>query len=214
MNYSSKEYEFLGRQVAAGKYIGRSACLLMALVTLLLGGIIGYALAPAGNTGEVKVALDAQGGNTGPAGAGGNGLSQEQFNRIIEATNATMADPGNAGAWVQLGNLYYGAGDPPKSIAAYEKALALQPDVPDVLVDCGVMYRELKDYSKALEYFGKALKINPDHQIAMFNTGVVLHYDLQDPAGLEPWRKLAAINPLFKAPNGSVITDLVKGHGQ
>ena len=208
MNYSSKDYEFLGRQVAAGKYIGRSACALAMLVALLVGGITGYSLAPGGTGGEVKVPLDASGGQ------GGQGFSQDQFNKIMEATTATLANPENVEAWVHLGNLYYGAGDPAKSINAYEKALALKPQMPDVLVDCGVMYREQKNYSKALEYFEKALKIDPAHQIAMFNTGVVLHYDLQDPKGLDPWRKLAGINPQFKAPNGTVITDLLSGHGQ
>ena len=208
MNYSSKDYEFLGRQVAAGKYIGRSACVLAMLVALLLGGIAGYSLAPGSNSGEVKVPLSA------PGGQGGQGFSQDQFNKIMEATNATLANPDNVEAWVHLGNLYYGAGDPVKSINAYEKALALKPEMPNVLVDCGVMYREQKNFSKALEYFEKALKIDPAHQIAMFNTGVVLHYDLQDPKGLDPWRKLAGINPQFKAPNGTVITDLLSGHGQ
>ena len=205
MNYSSKDYEFLGRQVAAGKYVGRSACVLAVLAALMFGGIVGYSIAPDGNSGEVKVPLEAP---------GGSGFSQDQFNKIIEATNATMNNPDDVDAWVHLGNLYYGAGDPAKSINAYEKALALKPEMPNVLVDCGVMYREQKNYAKALENFEKALTMDPGHQIAMFNTGVVLHYDLQDPNGLEPWRKLADINPQFKAPNGTVITDLLTGHAQ
>lgn len=211
MQYSPKDFEFLGRQVAAGHYVTRSLCIMAVLFALLSGGIIGYMLAPSDN-GEVKVPLDSASNAMG----GSNQApfeNRELFEAIIAATQRTQANPTDAEAWAHLGNLYFDASDFNKSIEAYEKSLAIKPNVPDVLVDCGVMYRAVQNFNKALEYFDKALSIDSKHQFALFNAGVVLHNDLKkDAEGIARWRALVAINPQFKTPDGTLLADLVRDH--
>ena len=92
-------------------------------------------------------------------------------------------NPADAEAWIRLGNAYFDSDQYEKSIRAYEKALALKPDNPDVLTDMGVMYRLSGQPHKALEAFNKAMAVNPKHEISRLNKGIVLMYDLKDEKG-------------------------------
>jgi tetratricopeptide (TPR) repeat protein len=120
-------------------------------------------------------------------------------------------DPSNSKAWEHLGNLYFDAGEPAKAVNAYNKALVLNPDNADVLVDCGVMYRELKEFDKALEYFNKALTLDPGHEHALFNSGVVRYFDLQknDEAHAKRREELR-INPEARMPSKERLSDMVE----
>jgi lipoprotein NlpI len=59
--------------------------------------------------------------------------------------------------------------------------------------------------------FDKAIEVDPRHEHAHFNKGIVLYYDVgfQD-EGLKIWQELSKINPNFRTPEGTTITDLLK----
>ena len=123
----------------------------------------------------------------------------------------TSQNPGDIAAWIQLGNLCFDADLPEKAIAAYDKALALNPDNADVLTDQGVMYRKAGKFDKAIQCFDKAVAVNPKHEIARFNKGIVLMHDLNNPKGaIQAWEELLAVNPLAMAPNGQSIDEMLK----
>jgi hypothetical protein len=63
--------------------------------------------------------------------------------RIQHNEHLVKSDPKNLQAWIELGNDYFDTHDPQRSIAAYAKALALDPKNPNVLTDQGVMYRQV-----------------------------------------------------------------------
>lgn len=105
-------------------------------------------------------------------------------------------DPGNRGAWVQLGHAYFDSNEPVKAIEAYNKALAINGSDPDVLTDQGVMFRSLGWYDRAVENFIKANELNPKHHQSLYNLGVVYRYDLQDMnRAREAWTRYLEINP-------------------
>ena len=105
-------------------------------------------------------------------------------------------DPKNVQAWIQLGNDYFDLHRPQEAVDAYGKALALEPNNPDVLTDQGVMYRELKQFDKALANFKKASQVKPDHVQSLFNIGVVYESDLKDSAkALQAWEKVVQVAP-------------------
>ena len=207
MQYSSKGYEFLGKQVAAGRYITRTTFALALVLALLVGAVLGRYLFP-----NVTAATEQK----RPLGQQSEIASQVTPNKqtldaILQHEKQVSLDPGNVEAWEHLGNLYFDNGDHAKAINAYNKALELQPKNTSVLVDCGVMYRELKDYDKALEYFAKALEINPKHEHALFNSGIVLFFDLKrKEEGLESWRRLVRVNPNAKTPNGELLSKMIQ----
>lgn len=92
--------------------------------------------------------------------------------QIAIAQKLVQTDPANRQAWVALGNAYFDADQPQASIEAYDRALQLQPDDPDVITDQGVMYLALGEHQKALANFQKANRLDPGHRQSLFNMGV------------------------------------------
>ena len=124
-------------------------------------------------------------------------------------------NPENLEAWVQLGNIYYDHDQAPKAVHAYEKALALAPDNADLLTDLGVMYRRTGNPEQAVASFDRAIAADPSHETARFNKGVVLMHDLNDKAGaIAAWKALADIAPLFTAPNGQSLDEVIRHYSE
>jgi len=106
--------------------------------------------------------------------------------RIAEMEKVVAQDPKNQQAWVTLGNDYFDANNPQKSVQAYDKALALNPNDPNVLTDQGVMFRALGFFDKALANFEKANRLNPQHLQSLYNSGIVYAVDMKQPAKARP----------------------------
>ena len=180
---------------------------LIALVVGFLGGIFYSAMkSPSGNV---------QTASAPPSSSqqqSQSNISDEQARAILSLEQAVAADPTNADAWLQLGNVYYDTGNPPKSIKAYEKYLELRSGGdPNVLTDLGVMYRRNGQPEKAVEAFDKALALDPTHQQSLFNKGIVLRYDMNDRDGaIKAWQELLKINPNAVAPNGKPVSEAIK----
>jgi tetratricopeptide (TPR) repeat protein len=211
VHYSSKEYEFLGKQVAAGRYVARSTFILALILTLLVGAVLGRYLFPneeglTAQNSEQKKPLDVN----SPITAAVN-PDKQIIDSILRHEEDVRQDPKNAEAWEHLGNLYFDANEPAKSVHAYTKALELVPGKANVMVDCGVMYRKLRQYDKALEFFQNALAVEPKHEAALFNSGIVLYYDLnRKEDALESWRVIVRNNPDAKTPSGDRVSDVIK----
>ncbi len=115
---------------------------------------------------------------------------------IVFFTQEVERNPSNRQAWVQLGNLYFGARQPVKAIEAYDKALELHRPDPNVLTDQGTMFRELGWYDRALDNFYEAQQVDPNHHQSLFNMGVVYRYDLNDyPRAFDVWSQYVRMWP-------------------
>ena len=116
-------------------------------------------------------------------------LSMEQRQRIDDAQRLVAIEPGNAVAYVELGNAWYDAGMAKQAIEAYDRALKLKPDNSDVLNDQGAMYRQAGDIQRALANFEKALTIDPSNLESLYNMGYLYMFDLRDTdRALEIWQ--------------------------
>jgi tetratricopeptide (TPR) repeat protein len=102
--------------------------------------------------------------------------------KLADLESAAAKEPGNYALLVQLGNTAYDLEIWPKAVAAYERALKIQADDPNVLTDLGVAYRNTGDGTKALEMFGRALAKDPAHWPAAFNQAIVYGIDRGDKA--------------------------------
>jgi cytochrome c-type biogenesis protein CcmH/NrfG len=121
-------------------------------------------------------------------------VNAQQTIQMLEKVVAS--DPKNRNAWVELGNTYFDAQMPAKSVEAYAKALELNPNDPNVLTDQGVMFRQLGWFDKAIENFTKANEIDPRHIQSLFNIGIVYRHDLQDYVkATEVWKRYLEANP-------------------
>jgi len=161
--------------------------LLIAGVTLVAGFIIGLL---AGQKTSGPTPSFPGGAPVGPAPV----VNLQQ--KITELKNIVAADPGNFKAWVSLGNEYFDSNRYMDAIEAYDKALAIQPNSPDVLTDQGVMFKNLGWFDRAIANFSKANEIDPTHATSVYNLGIVYRYDLQDfPKALQAWTRFLEISP-------------------
>jgi uncharacterized protein HemY len=142
---------------------------------------------------------------------GGMGGQPDLTKHILEIEQELAVKPGQKDLWVELGNLYYDADQPAKSIAAYEKAEALGAKSPDMITDMGVMYRRLNQPQKAMEQFDRAIALDPGHEVARYNKGVVALHDLNDPAAaVRTWEELLKLKPGAKTPDGRPLSGLLE----
>lgn len=119
--------------------------------------------------------------------------------------------PGDVNTYVKLAGTYLDLKKPAKAAQAYEKALELTPDNPDLWSDLGVAYKENGEFQRAAECFHKALSLNPAHVIALYNEGVTLSADLRDNDGaIKAWETLLKYAPDAKAPDGTPIVEMIK----
>lgn len=182
--------------------------ILLALIGgLVVGGLIGYFIgANTGGSGSsmvvaapaaaVPVAPGAMPPAMPGAAAPGAAPTAAQQQNIAGLERATLQDPKNRAAWVELGNAYFDSNQAQKAVTAYAKALALQGDDPNVLTDQGVMYRELGQFDKAVANFQKAQKLDPKHLQSLFNLGIVYANDLHKlPEAQAAWNKIIALAP-------------------
>lgn len=111
----------------------------------------------------------------------------------IEAAN----DPDTL---VRIGNREFDAVPRRSALAAaaYEKALKLRPNNPDVMTDLGTVYRDMGRFNDALRMYQQAAKLDPKHANSRYNQGVVLLHDMNDVQGaVAAWEEYLRV-----APNG------------
>jgi len=117
-------------------------------------------------------------------------IPEEIRQRIDNAMIRTKKDPADFGSWVELGNAYFDADLPRKAVDAYDQALKLKADDPNVLNDQGAMYRQTGDFNRALKNFEKSLSIDPGNLESLYNMGYVYAIDLNRIGkGLEIWKR-------------------------
>jgi lipoprotein NlpI len=60
----------------------------------------------------------------------------------------------------------------PEALVDYERALALQPDWPEIYYSRGLALNEIGEYTAAIEDFNRALALDPEQDSAYFNRGI------------------------------------------
>lgn len=114
------------------------------------------------------------------------GVPIQQTQALQEIKQIAEKEPGNFQAQVALGDAYFDAGQPQNAIKAYDAALRLQPNDPNVLTDQGMMFRELGFYDRAVDNFKKANAADPKHLKSLFNQAVVYATNLKQPERARP----------------------------
>jgi tetratricopeptide (TPR) repeat protein len=88
------------------------------------------------------------------------------------------ATPGykDAAGWVNLGWIYRNMNKATESIAAYKKALELDPKEEQAALGLGWAYQYTKEYDKAIAAYNQAMQINPKDGSADANLGIAWCY--------------------------------------
>lgn len=169
-------------------------------IGLAVGGLLGY---QAGQAGRVTAAPTPQASAPMPGAPqlppSGNPHDRPVNPSLLQAIPAmekvAAQQPQNRAAWVQLGNAYFDTNQRQKAIEAYQRALDLNPNDPNVITDQGVMFHETGRHDEALRLFEKAHALDPTHVDSLFNQGVV-YLDKQDVASAKRvWGELVQKAP-------------------
>ncbi len=74
--------------------------------------------------------------------------------------------------WTNLGAAYLGnpilalKEEQTKAIAAFERAIELNPIAPNVAYNLGLIYRDRRDFNEAIKWFERAVQANPNDKDA------------------------------------------------
>ena len=116
--------------------------------------------------------------------------------KIQALEKVVQQEPRNRNAWVQLGHNYFDSDQPVQAIDAYDQALALDGNDPNVLTDQGIMYRKVGLTDKAIANFSTANKLSPRHIQSLYNLGIVYRYDTKElDKAKEVWSRYLEITP-------------------
>ena len=77
----------------------------------------------------------------------------------------------------------------------FDRAIALQPDYVEALVNSGVVLREVLRHKEALARFNRVLEIDPTHQTALSNMGILLTEFKQSESAIAMFQRLVREHP-------------------
>jgi Tfp pilus assembly protein PilF len=115
---------------------------------------------------------------------------------VIAFERAAQANPG-APTLYRLGTLLAKTGETSKARAAYERALALQPDFAEANNDLGALLAQGGDLNGAIDRFRAALASTPDYPDALNNLGYALLLTGHDQEARGLYEKALALQPDF-----------------
>ena len=150
---------------------GRRRFTVQSVVTLLSGGLIGFAIGYfAAGGGRPSPARD----SATPSAGGDRG------DRIAALARSVERDPENPELLMDLGNAYYDREDWDRAVASYEKARRKAPQNANLLSDLGAAHRNRGEFDLAVAYFRKARENDPEHWQSLLNWVLVEAYDRKD----------------------------------
>ena len=104
---------------------------------------------------------------------GGAYILAKKFKKAVALLKPlSQRQPDNAMVWTNLGAAYLGnpvlARDKnqQQAIAAFERAIAINPKAPNVAYNIGLIYRDRKETDQALHWFKRAIETNPNDKDA------------------------------------------------
>ncbi|HSD65733.1 MAG TPA: tetratricopeptide repeat protein, partial [Vicinamibacteria bacterium] len=105
------------------------------------------------------------------------GLAGELESGLAELQKVTST-PGykDAAGWTNLGWIYRNLNKAQESIAAYQKALELDPKQEQAALGLGWAYQKTKEYDKAIAAYNQAIQIDPKEASADANLGIAWCY--------------------------------------
>jgi tetratricopeptide (TPR) repeat protein len=105
------------------------------------------------------------------------------------------AQPTTPGDWHQLANRLRDTGKLNDAVAAYQRALSLDPNFAPALVNLGTVYTMLNDWPPAIAAFRKAVHLIPTAAILHSNLANALEANSQWPEALASHQRAAELDP-------------------
>lgn len=130
------------------------------------------------------------------------GMAQMELGRNTQAKTLLVQtlrlDPGDADAWLILGNLYKQAEDNlALTDACYRRALTLMPNDPILLTNYGALMGDLGNLEQAEEFFERAIAAGPTHPNPYYALALIEQRRGQPAAARQTLDRLFAVGKPF-----------------
>jgi len=132
------------------------------------------------------------------------------FNPVTVA-QSSQPNSTTAETYFKQGEDYRNNNQYDKALAAYTKAIEVNPQYAEAYKNRGIVYLYLKEYDKAMADNNKAIEVNPQYSNAYNNRGIVYRILKEYDKAMADYNKAIEINPqLFQAYHnrGNVYRDL------
>jgi len=107
-----------------------------------------------------------------------------------------LADEQQAEAWFQSGLELEESGAPmSEAVAAYKKAVELNPNAAGALVNLGTIHYHLRKFKEAADYYQKAIDVDPRYALAHFNLGNLRDEQGQTEKAFEHYEMALKLSP-------------------
>jgi tetratricopeptide (TPR) repeat protein len=116
--------------------------------------------------------------------------------RIVEAyQRAVELDPGSAGAWVNLGTVYFNARRLDRAEESYRRAVEADPGYALAHFNLANLYDERDDRARALVHYRTALKIHPSYADAHYNLALLYQSAGEVMSAVRHWNAYLKLDP-------------------
>ena len=138
--------------------------------------------------------------------------ARSKDSRAIAYANAAVAlRPGNAWAWMALGNALYESHRFDESNTAYRKAAELRPDFFGAYINLSRTLYQQGKFAESIEASRRAIALNPNIPGAHTNLAIALHEQGHSDEAIKSLRKAIEIQPDFSTAHSNLGTLLQSG---
>jgi tetratricopeptide (TPR) repeat protein len=114
---------------------------------------------------------------------------------IAAYRRAVEMNPGAAGAWVNIGTLYYRRGDLREAEHSYRQALRSSPNYPLAHFNLGNICEETSRLDEAINHYKIALRLQPSYADAHYNLALVYERSGEAMRAARHWRDYLKLDP-------------------
>jgi len=114
---------------------------------------------------------------------------------VVAYRKAVELDPGSAGAWLNLGTVYYNQRQWEHAEQCYRKALEMRSDYGLAHYNLGNLYDETGRQQEAIQEYRKALEIDPSYADAHYNLALLYQGASEPLSALRHWRIYLRLEP-------------------
>jgi len=122
--------------------------------------------------------------------------SAEQLEHALKEYKTILKDdPKNANAWLELGDVYYGAQKFNEAIDSYQKVMELDDKNVGAYVQLGNIYYDTKQPEKSIGYYQKALQLKPELSDVRVDMATMYRISEQPDKAIEELHKVNKRDP-------------------
>lgn len=127
------------------------------------------------------------------------GLECEQTGMVPDAIKAYESainlDPTSAGAWLNLGTIFFNARQFSKAESHYRKALEADPKYALAHFNIANLYDERGDYERALRHYQEAVRLHPSYADAYYNLALLYQASGRVMEAVRQWKTYLKLDP-------------------